>query len=379
MSKKKEEKDDNASKVKKEVVSTNVEQKWCNNIKIEKDESELNDFLTCWKEFDTRPSKLVIYSSFDESLWDILHDEFGIDECNTQKVTEIIPNSEEVMTNSKFFIKILKGMYLSFIEFDSSEISGLNLFYDHRTITSNMVNDFLQSINKSISLDGVRDESESIFNSLSFNVVSGNFELTPFKSKELNSDIELYYDYKTFKDGKKSIKLINKEKKGLTLFYGSKGRGKTSFMHHLMEKVKKKVIHIPSSMIENVLNNNDFVHFLSQNKNSILLFDDAEIYFTKSPHKNLYVSNLLQMVDGLLSDNLNVNIVLSINLEKDKVDTDLFNCNELLSEVSFNKLSIESANELSNHLGSKKKYKNDVDLLDIIKGKSKNETKSFAI
>jgi hypothetical protein len=273
----------------------------------------------------------------------------------------------------------MEGMYLSFVEFDSAEISGLNVYYDHRIITSDMVNEFLNVINTTINIDGGGDDAELIFNSLSYNIAGANFELAPFKMKELNSEVEMYYNATTFKNAKKSIRLINKAKKGLTLFYGKKGRGKTSFMHHLMEKVKKKVIHIPPSMIENVLSNNDFVHFLSQNKNSILLFDDSEIYFTKSVHKNLYVSNLLQMVDGLLSDNLNVNIVLSINLEKEEVDGDLFDCNELLSEVCFDKLNVESANELSSHLGSKKKYKECVDLLDIIKGKTKKETKSFAI
>ena len=43
------------------------------NININKDDSELNDFLFCWEQFSTRPNKIVIHNtystkSFNEAL-----------------------------------------------------------------------------------------------------------------------------------------------------------------------------------------------------------------------------------------------------------------------------------------------------------------------
>jgi hypothetical protein len=61
------------------MMQEKTEVSYSENIVIDKDDSELNDFLTCWREFNTRPSKLVIYSSFDESLWEVLHKEFEIE------------------------------------------------------------------------------------------------------------------------------------------------------------------------------------------------------------------------------------------------------------------------------------------------------------
>ena len=36
------------------------------NININKDDSELNDFLHCWGQFGTRPNKIIIYNSFSK-------------------------------------------------------------------------------------------------------------------------------------------------------------------------------------------------------------------------------------------------------------------------------------------------------------------------
>ena len=103
MPKKKENEKHDALEFEKELLTDLVKEDspfdWKESINISKDDHEVNDHLTAWLIFGNRPSKLTIYSSFDESLWDILNDEYGLEESKIHKITEIIPSGEEIISN----------------------------------------------------------------------------------------------------------------------------------------------------------------------------------------------------------------------------------------------------------------------------------------
>jgi hypothetical protein len=74
------------------------------------------------------------------------------------------------------------------------------------------------------------------------------------------------------------------------------------------------------------------------------------------------------MVDGFLSDNLQVSVVTIFNVEdEDEIDHTLLDCNNLLRVIEFDDLSSNESTELSEHLGHNRKYKNKSRVLDIIK------------
>jgi hypothetical protein len=96
----------------------------------------------------------------------------------------------------------------------------------------------------------------------------------------------------------------------------------------------------------------------------------GEVY-TKS---NLFSNNLLQMVDGLLADNLQLSVITIFNVDdEDEIDHSLLDCNNLVRVVEFDELSINESNELSEHLGHNRKYKNKSRVLDIIKNNKVKE------
>jgi hypothetical protein len=83
-------------------------------------------------------------------------------------------------------------------------------------------------------------------------------------------------------------------------------------------------------------------------------------YFVKS---NFIVNNLLQLVDGFLSDTVDLSIVAIFNVEcSEEIDHNLMNCNNLIDIIYFDELEISEANELSEHLGDKSKQKNSTDI-----------------
>ena len=80
------------------------------------------------------------------------------------------------------------------------------------------------------------------------------------------------------------------------------------------------------------------------------------------------------MVDGFLSDTMNVNLILIMNIEdEDEIDPSLLECNNLIEVVEFKELSIEESNDLAKNLGSNKKYKTVSKVIDIVHKRSSFE------
>jgi hypothetical protein len=132
-------------------------------------------------------------------------------------------------------------------------------------------------------------------------------------------------------------------------------------------------------MIEHTINNPEFRKFLKRYNKPVIVIDDCEMlfheYFTKS---NMFVNNLLQMVDGFLSDSMEVNIIAIFNVEnEDEIDHSLLESNNLIRVIEFDYLSTDEAKELSEYLGNNKQYKNKTAVLDIIRNKKPKESKEF--
>ena len=94
-------------------------------------------------------------------------------------------------------------------------------------------------------------------------------------------------------------------------------------------------------------------------------------FFTKS---NIIVNNLMQLVDGLLSNKLSIITIFNVE-DKSEIDHNLIECNNLIDIIEFTDLSNSEANQLSELLGYKQKHKNDIRLLDLIKNNKSDNKK----
>lgn len=141
------------------------------------------------------------------------------------------------------------------------------------------------------------------------------------------------------------VNKLNQKQSGLYLFHGPPGTGKTSYIKHLITLVNRKFIFIPSSEIQS-LTNPQIVSVLAQEKDSILVLEDAEKAIVSRDIDSScasLVSSILNFSDGILGSLFNISIILTFNSKKEKIDNALTRKGRLLIEHEFNLLTKEEA------------------------------------
>ncbi len=342
-----------------------------NNLKINinKDDSSLNDFLYLWDIFKSRPNKVLIHGTFDYKETESFFEQYE----KVNKFTEIICLETDDIINDKVLIKSSDTVFISYIAVDkltdSAVISDITIYYNSSE-DANEVNEIIKSISEYQLVDELEEHNLNVVS------LSGNsIELDEIKFDDIDGEnIEEYYSKQTFKSINKWIKKSKKQKSGLSIFYGQRGTGKSSMIKYLATKLNRNLIFVPNNLVDLTINSSDFTKFLRKHENPILVLDDCEMifneFFTKS---NIIANNLMQLVDGLLANKLNISIIAIFNLEdKNEIDHNLIDCNNLIDIIEFTDLSNSEANQLSELLGYKQKHKNDIRLLDLINNNKSN-------
>lgn len=203
--------------------------------------------------------------------------------------------------------------------------------------------------------------------------------LTKFKTKKYKIDINLNYndDFIEFdKNVRKFIK--SKNKSGLVLMHGISGSGKTSYIRHLINSHNNKFIFLPIYMAE-TLTSPDFLPFLSKQKNSILIIEDAEklIESRESDSSSNGIATLLNMSDGLLSDALGIKIICTFNTGLEKIDKALMRKGRMINRYEFKELCVEKATVIAEKNNLEYTEKIPISLGDLYNIGEKNETGKF--
>ncbi len=166
-------------------------------------------------------------------------------------------------------------------------------------------------------------------------------------------DLDLNYGKDFLKIHETIVKRLNTDyDKGIILLHGDPGTGKTTYLKFLTKQIKEKnILFIPPSMAE-ILSEPTIIPFLMENKNSILLIEDAERVIADRENKGspAGVSNLLNLTDGILGDCLNIQVIATFNMKRERIDSALLRKGRLICEHKFDKLSIEETNKLLRHL-----------------------------
>jgi ATP-dependent 26S proteasome regulatory subunit len=172
--------------------------------------------------------------------------------------------------------------------------------------------------------------------------------------KPTNIDIPMNYGEGFVKIHDKIVSRLNEDKgKGLVLLHGLPGTGKTNYIRHLCGQLNKEIIFIPPFMADSIASP-DFITFLLEHTNSILVIEDAEKVVLDRDgdgSSRQGVSNLLNITDGLLSDCLSIQIIATFNTSRDRIDKALLRKGRLIAEWKFDALSVEDSNKLLNSIG----------------------------
>lgn len=151
------------------------------------------------------------------------------------------------------------------------------------------------------------------------------------------------------------IERLNGNTKGLVLFHGDPGTGKTHYIRYLLgelTKIDKTVIYFSPGMAQQITSP-DMMNFLStwiaeKEKDCIILIEDAEplLQTRTSGSRSEGITNLLNMTDGILNDMLGVTVIATFNIQIEKIDTALLRPERLIARKWFTKIPWEQGKKL---------------------------------
>lgn len=164
-------------------------------------------------------------------------------------------------------------------------------------------------------------------------------------------DLDLHYN----DDFKEISQKIEKELdvsvgKGIILLHGKHGTGKTSYLRHLIQKLKKNIIYVAPDMSHRV-SEPAFLTFLLKHTDAVLIIEDAEnIIKSREAGENQAVSNLLNITDGILGDGLNFQVICTFNTGFEFIDPALKRKGRMIAQYEFTDLDKDKTAKLVHKL-----------------------------
>ncbi|TAE30679.1 MAG: AAA family ATPase [Cytophagales bacterium] len=182
-----------------------------------------------------------------------------------------------------------------------------------------------------------------------------------------NIDVELHYNDDFPPVHEKLVTLLQTPKsKGLVLLHGEPGTGKTTYIKLLSSLVKKDMLILPPYMT-NFLTAPEFIPFLIDHRESVLIIEDAEriLQSREAGGDTNSVSNILNLTDGLLADCMHIQVIATFNANKSLLDKALLRRGRLMVDYAFGKLASPKANRLLESLGHTHRTAEAMTLADI--------------
>lgn len=274
---------------------------------------------------------------------------FNKTELNNQKENYVYKLKQPYLNNNEEIIEYVTG-----IDFIIPPIDIKNLQEFQKNI-SNSIYDLIKSqteftIKKETKLHIIENNPETGYELVEFNIN---------KDDDL-IDIELLYGKDFNKFYNLFLKKINETKKGITIFNGEPGTGKSSFIRKLIREGKLENKIITYAPIEIMLNltNSTFINFLKKlkykfpnNKNLLLICEDGEkLLLKRNLNNNDGISSILNFSDGLLNDFFNIQIIITHNQDNEIIDPGIIRKGRLIAIREFKKLTIDESEKLIDFL-----------------------------
>jgi len=342
--------------------------------------------------------KIDVFSSYDDSiqpekLFLYLYNEF----CKSYSIYTTInvePFLKKIteqykITNENFILKdeASKSKKIEEIDYNSSsylikirekffiEVTNYKVvFYYSQKLAENDI----KKIRDIINLSKKTKKHKKKFYMISANNHSEyGFDFKKFNIKKQDVNIKDNYN-DDFIETDKIINsfLGNGKNNGLIILHGKYGTGKTSYIRSLMNAINKRFIFLPLNMMESISSPN-FLPFISQYKNSVLVLEDCETLLKarSSGNSDNSLVNLLNLGDGLLSDALSIKIVCTFNADLKEIDRAILRKGRLVARYEFKELEIEKANALSKKIKNDIEYKKPTTLAEIYNNNKKDFSK----
>ena len=142
--------------------------------------------------------------------------------------------------------------------------------------------------------------------------------------------------------------LLEDNKSGLIILHGKQGTGKTTYIRHLINLGKKRMIYMSGDLVDK-LSDPSFITFIRQQKNSIFIVEDCEELLSSrngGNRMNAGLVNILNISDGLLSDELCIKFICTFNAPLKDIDEALLRKGRLAARYEFKDLTTDKVNQL---------------------------------
>lgn len=282
---------------------------------------------------------------------DIFYSKYG---C-LPHVKHFLPCSKKIESNLLSNMRIIQKIEYSnkdgviIAEYENAIFSientnlSLNISVYYKKINNNL-QDIFDLIKKSSVKISNKNKIYFIQEDNGLNLVSCNLP-------KLKMDFNLNYGKDFGNKNTELLKILNKDGSGLVLLHSVPGMGKTSYIQYLCSKLKKMVIFIPISLSLNLTSPALFSFIRRHCSNSILIIEDAELLLkSREDQENSFISDLLNITDGLVGKALNIKIIATYNTNRANIDEALLRKGRLLFEHEFKKISIENSQKLIKNL-----------------------------
>jgi hypothetical protein len=131
-------------------------------------------------------------------------------------------------------------------------------------------------------------------------------------------------------------------------------------IRHLLRKLKEmdkenNILYFPPTMVGSITDPN-FINFISdwvsdsKGRNYILIEDAEPLLESRDSTRNIGITNLLNLTDGLLNDILNIQIIATFNTQLSNIDKALLRPERLIARKEFKALSIEKGKLLASKI-----------------------------
>jgi hypothetical protein len=168
----------------------------------------------------------------------------------------------------------------------------------------------------------------------------------------------------------------NTETAGLTIFRGSPGTGKTSYIRHLISKLRQthRFYYLPINAVR-YLSAPDMVDFwlrvnrISTESKKIVVLEDAEdLLVERGADNRAKVSAMLNIGDGLMSDYLQLHLLCTVNCPLDKLDPAITRPGRLTAVREFRRLDRKHAERIATAKAITLPKQDDYSLAEIYRG-----------
>lgn len=308
--------------------------------------------------FNTRESKNHIESAFikiEDNIFVVLDQKNHLPEKNTssdQPSNFFVNDNDDDDDDSKF-----------------PTFSTLVFLFENMTLEELQKKDFFIKLKPFVTVPDDFQANRKPYAHVITTDPNGKFNLTPFSLQPTKIDIGLNYGEPFVKLHEYIVSNLTDDEriKGLYLFHGFPGTGKSSYIRYLINFIckKKRVIYLSPDFASS-LTDAGFLTFLLKYPNSVLVIEDGEnILKKRNGASSQAVANLLNLSDGLLSDLLKIQVICTFNCDMRDIDEALLRKGRLVAKHEFKALEIDQAQDLLDSMNIDFKADKKMTLADI--------------